>query len=218
MNMKENKQQKAYRIIKSRIVERVYAPGQRLVIDQLAKELASSSIPIREAIRQLEAERLVHYQKNVGPIVARVNESEYLESIKLLAVLEGYATALSAQHYPPEKLLMLKDKNKRMKEALAEFDFLIFAKMNSEFHMLIYEECGNNMLIATIKDLWEKLDTIRGPGSMLYSVRVKESIQEHEIIIEFLKNQAPFAEVEATVRKHKLATAADFERRRTKSN
>ncbi|HEY4552421.1 MAG TPA: GntR family transcriptional regulator [Bacillaceae bacterium] len=215
MMIKENKQQKAYRVIKARIVERVYAPGQRIVIDQLARELETSSIPVREAIRQLEAEGLLHYKQNIGPVVSEINESEYYETLKLLAVLEGYATALSAQDFPQEKIGVLKEINERMKEALEEFDFQKFGKLNSEFHKNIYEECGNTILKETIKGMWKRMDAIRGLGSTLYSVRVKESIQEHEQIIGLLEQGAEFGLIEERVRMHKIKTAEDFERRRS---
>lgn len=80
--IKENKQQKAYRVIKARIIERIFVPGQRIVIDQLAKELKSSSIPVREAVRQLESERLILYKQNVGPVVAQVNETAYSDTLR----------------------------------------------------------------------------------------------------------------------------------------
>ncbi|MFD1706456.1 GntR family transcriptional regulator [Siminovitchia sediminis] len=213
--MKENKQQRAYRIIKSRIVEKVYAPDQRIVIDQLAKELQTSSIPIREAIRQLEAEGLIEYKRNIGPVVAPINESEYYENLQLLAVLEGYAVASCARNFPAAKILKLKEKNKQMKEALEDFDFIAFAKLNEEFHYIIYEENTNKILIETIKTIWKRLHAIRGIGSTLYSGRVKESIKEHEEIISLLEKKADPQTVEEVVRLHKFRTAEDFERRRS---
>jgi DNA-binding GntR family transcriptional regulator len=50
--MKQSKKQKAYEYMKMKIVEGHYAPGQRIVINQLVKELSTSAIPIREAVRQ----------------------------------------------------------------------------------------------------------------------------------------------------------------------
>lgn len=215
MMKKENKQQRAYRIIKSRIVEKVFAPGQRIVIDQLARELQTSSIPIREAIRQLEAEGLIEYKHNIGPVVSSINESEYYESLQVLAVLEGYVVASCSQNFPAAKIMKLKEKNKQMKEALEDFDIIAFANLNTEFHHLIYEESTNKVLVESIQNLWKRLDSIRGIGSTLYSVRVKESIKEHEEIISLLEKKADPQKIEELVRMHKLRTAEDFERRRS---
>lgn len=214
--IKENKQQKAYRVIKARIIERVFAPGQRIVIDQLAKELKSSSIPVREAVRQLESERLIHYKQNVGPVVAQVNETAYSDTLRVLALLEGYATASASKAFPKEKTELLKRLNKLMGEALDEFDILQYGKLNFEFHQIICEACNNPFLLESIKDIWERLDSIRGLGSTLYSVRVKEAIKEHDQLIVMLENKPALAEIENFARMHKIRTAEDFERRRLK--
>ncbi|HLR03992.1 MAG TPA: GntR family transcriptional regulator [Virgibacillus sp.] len=209
----ENKTQKAYRIIKLRIIERVYAPGQRLIIDQLARELKTSSIPVREAIRQLEAEKLVSYQKNIGPVVSSVNESDYSDTLRVLAVLEGYATALSAEDFPAENLIELKKLNRQMKDALQSFDIILFGKLNLFFHRKIFEACGNEFLIEEINGVLTRLDSIRGVGSTLYSVRVQESINEHEHMIYALENKLVTG-IEELARTHKLRTVENFEKRR----
>jgi DNA-binding FadR family transcriptional regulator len=49
------KQERTYAILRSRILDGTYGPGQRLVIDALARDLAVSPMPVREAIRRLEA-------------------------------------------------------------------------------------------------------------------------------------------------------------------
>ncbi|GIO26541.1 MAG TPA: GntR family transcriptional regulator [Ornithinibacillus sp.] len=211
--IRENKQQKVYRILKGRIIEREYVPGQRIVIDQIAKELATSSIPVREAIRQLEAERLVVYKRNIGPVVAEVNESDYLDTVHVLARLEGYAAGLAAKSFPKEKLKLLRELNISMEEALEDFDIIQFSKLNATFHRIICEQCDNNYLLETIQNTWNRIDSIRGTGSTLYSKRVKESIQEHKEIIALLES-GDSEQVEILARDHKIKTAENFEKRR----
>lgn len=58
-----SKQQLAYDYLKAGIDRGLYAPKQRLVIDTLAKELSISPVPVREAIRRLEAEGLIIFSK-----------------------------------------------------------------------------------------------------------------------------------------------------------
>ncbi|WP_047984248.1 GntR family transcriptional regulator [Ornithinibacillus californiensis] len=211
--IKENKQQKVYRILKGRIIEREYVPGQRIVIDQIAKELETSSIPVREAIRQLEAERLVVYKRNVGPVVAEVNESDYLDTVHVLALLEGYAASLAAKNFPKEQIVQLKELNRLMEEALEDFDIIQFSKLNAAFHRIICEQCENAYLIETIQHTWNRIDSIRGTGSTLYSKRVKESILEHREIIRLLE-LGESDQIEILAREHKIKTAINFEKRR----
>ena len=62
-----SKQERVYVVLRGRLFDGTYGPGHRLVIDALARELEVSPMPVREAIRRLEAEGLVDYQRNQGP-------------------------------------------------------------------------------------------------------------------------------------------------------
>lgn len=209
-NIKLSKQQYAYQVIRSRILDGRYPPGYRLVIDQLARELQTSAIPVREAIRNLEADGLIQFKPYSGAVVTPFNETEYLETLSVLAVLEGYATAISAQHFPQPRISELSDINSRMKGALNDFDFLLFGNCNREFHSLTYQYCDNQFLVENIKSTWNRLDRVRRTGAAFKPARAKKSIEEHEKIIEMLRKQYPFSEIESFVRTHKLNTVQSF--------
>jgi N-methylhydantoinase A/oxoprolinase/acetone carboxylase beta subunit len=70
LNNQVSKHERAYHLIRSRIIDGSYAPGHRLIIDALAGELGISQVPVREAIRRLEAEGRVVYRHNSGARVA----------------------------------------------------------------------------------------------------------------------------------------------------
>ena len=61
-----SKQERVYRTVRQRIVDGTLSPGSRLVADGLARELDVSPVPVREALRRLEAEGFVDYELNVG--------------------------------------------------------------------------------------------------------------------------------------------------------
>ncbi|NUP75502.1 MAG: GntR family transcriptional regulator, partial [Sinomonas sp.] len=91
-----SKSQLAYEWLHERIVSGSLAPGARLVLAQVAGELDVSVVPVREAVRRLEAEGLVTFEKNVGATVAGIDPVEYLYTMQTLSLVEGAATALSA--------------------------------------------------------------------------------------------------------------------------
>ena len=95
--MRQSKSQQAYQWIKERIARQEFTPGYRLVLGAIAKELDMSVVPVREAIRQLEAEGLVTFERNVGAQVSMVDDSQYRYSMQALSILEGAATALAAR-------------------------------------------------------------------------------------------------------------------------
>ena len=80
----ESKSERAYRLIRGRIDAGQYMPGHRLVLAPIAAELDMSVVPVREAIRRLEAEQLVTFERNVGAQVALIKETEYLHTMQTL--------------------------------------------------------------------------------------------------------------------------------------
>jgi len=91
-----SKSEQAYAAVKSRIVDGTYSPGYRLVLAKIAEDLGVSVVPVREAIRRLEAEGLVKFERNVGATVSGIDPTEYLYTMQTLSIVEGAATALSA--------------------------------------------------------------------------------------------------------------------------
>jgi DNA-binding GntR family transcriptional regulator len=92
------KQERVYGILRERIQTGTYRPGHRIVVDQLAAEFGVSALPVREAVRRVQAEGLVVFRRNSGACVTPA-EPELVDSMaELLAVVEGYATSLAAPH------------------------------------------------------------------------------------------------------------------------
>lgn len=199
-----NKQETAYQLIRRRITDGSYAPAQRLVIDTLARDFNMSQVPIREAIRKLEAEGWVVYPKNSGPVVAFVSREQWASSMEVLAVLEGYATALAAQHMTDRDIELLRRINDKMSSALKDFDFIKFSSANREFHTAIYARCPNSLLVEDATLTRSKLDAIRGTLFPTVPQRGIASISEHEELIETFENHAPLDNIERLARQHKL--------------
>src|SRR5205823_503203 len=124
-------------MIRERIEGAVYQPGQRLVIDALARDLNMSQVPIREAIRRLQAEGWITYRHNSGPEVANIGLERWQATMELLAVLDGYATALAAPALGPEDLARMRECAATMERAIRDFDLLSFAGGNRDFHRVI---------------------------------------------------------------------------------
>ncbi|MED1862937.1 GntR family transcriptional regulator [Fictibacillus nanhaiensis] len=207
---KTNKQQYAYQVIRSRILDGRYPPGHKLVIDQLARELQTSAIPVREAIRLLEADSLISFKPYSGAIVTPFDEQAYLETLSVLAVLEGFATAESSVHFPHEKLEGLRAYTKLMEDALEHLDYSLFSNYNKEFHKLTYKYCTNQFLLEQIHTTWERLGTVRKQGSTMKPVRMNRSVAEHYQLIEMIEKREDPKVIESFTRNHKLNTLKAF--------
>jgi DNA-binding GntR family transcriptional regulator len=203
---KRNKHEQAYEILRERIFNGTYVPGYRLVIDALARELGISPVPIREAIRRLEAEGWVEYRPNAGAQVAAVDASKYEEDMTVLALLEGYATALASTQLGPEDMSRLREINASMHHALQSADIPTFSRLNKLFHFLIYDHCGNGYLIGLLHETWNRLE-VRGHTDFSYiPQRSWISIEEHSQLLDMIEQHASPSEIEKMFREHKLRT------------
>jgi DNA-binding GntR family transcriptional regulator len=195
-----------YDLLKGRILDGTYGPGQRLVIDQLGREFNMSSIPLRESLRRLEAEGWVEIVPNVGARVATFDAGEWTRTMRLLARLEGLATALAAEELSPADLAEARRVNGEMSEALADFDPLRFSKLNRQFHTMIFHRAPDKHLIALLDNEWARLDFIRRSAFTHAPGRAVESVAEHEGLLDLLEARADADAIETAARRHKLNT------------
>jgi DNA-binding GntR family transcriptional regulator len=210
------KQERVYAAVRERILNGAYGPGYRVVIDSLATEFEVSALPVREAIRRLEAEGLIVYRPNAGAQVAPSEPGEYDDELTVLAVLEGYATAIARDSFGPKEIKKLKEINVNMVDAMHSLDSLRFGALNQEFHAVMYSVCPNPTLVDLARDVSRRLDAIRRTVFVQIPYRGAASVSEHEHLIELIESKAPHSEIELAARNHKLKTVASFQEWREK--
>ncbi len=206
----QTKQERVYQTIRERILDGRYGPGFRIVIDTLAAELGVSALPVREAVRRLEAEGLVVYRPNAGAQVAPADPGLFDEEMSVLAVLEGYATALAAAEMRPDDIARLEEINAAMEDAMQRMDSLSFGRRNHDFHEVIYARCPNPSLVGMLRDVGRRLDAIRRTVFVQIPYRGAESVAEHRELIDLIARRADPSEIEGCARRHKLATVESF--------
>ncbi|MDO5701272.1 MAG: GntR family transcriptional regulator [Bowdeniella nasicola] len=205
------KSERVYRELRERIISGRYVAGYRIVLDSVAREMGVSAVPVREAIRRLEAENLVTFTRNVGAEVAAINVGDYADAMQTLALLEGYATALAAPHLSSEDLLAAEATNQEMRLlAAGSFDPRQFTDLNQRFHQQLCLACPNENLLTLLNRQWERVSLIRRSSFAFEPVRSMVSVQEHEHILTLVRSRAGFEEVEAVTRHHKLRTLREF--------
>lgn len=205
-----NKHERTYLKIKQRILDGTYPPGERLVLDALAREFRVSPLPVREALRRLEAEGWVVYQRNVGARVAPLDLERWEAEMRVLAVLEGYATALAGPQMRPSDLRRLRELLEAMEAALRQGDTQEYSRLNRQWHSAICERCPNKYLVQLIRETRERLDALRSTVLTYVPHRLHSSLEEHRRILDLLETGAPAGEVEGLARRHKLATIEAF--------
>lgn len=190
-------------------MEKRLLPGQRITASQVAEEIGTSVLPVREALLSLEVERLVSITPYVGAVVAWVAPEEIAEVISILAVLEGYATGQSTAT-ARTFVSRLEPINDRMRTAANQEMWGWFIELNREFHFTVFEASGNSQLVENIRIFWSQLDTMLAATSFhLVPNRAEEDVADHEALIGLLSDpNADALEVELAARRHRLRTAA----------
>ncbi|XAS66050.1 GntR family transcriptional regulator [Micrococcaceae bacterium Sec5.7] len=201
-----SKSEQAYAAIKSSILSGEYSPGYRLVLAKLAEDLGVSVVPVREAIRRLEAERFVVFERNVGATVAGIEPTEYLHTMQTLSIVEGAATALSAPLISPADIARARAVNALMRESLDNFDPVTFTRLNLDFHSILFENCPNPHILDLVHRGWNRLQALRSSTFSYVPGRARESVAEHEALLLLLESRTPAEEVERAARAHRTAT------------
>jgi DNA-binding GntR family transcriptional regulator len=201
-----SKSQLAYQWIRERINDGRFVPGFRLVLGQISRELDVSVVPVREAIRRLEAEGLVTFERNVGAQVALMEEAEYVHTMQTLSVVEGAATALSAPHITADHLLRARAVNEEMVNCLDDFNPHRFTELNREFHSVLFEECPNPHILDLVHRGWNRMNVLRDSTFSFVPGRARQSVAEHEQLLQLLERGADPLEIELAARAHRTAT------------
>ncbi|MHC6592019.1 GntR family transcriptional regulator [Arthrobacter sp. C152] len=201
-----SKAEQAYRAVKARIVEGTYTPGYRLVLGSIAKDLGFSVVPVREAIRRLEAEGLVTFERNVGATVAGIDPTEYLYTMQTLSIVEGAATALSAPLIDPAAVARARAVNEEMRACLDHFDPVRFTQLNQDFHSVLFEHCPNPHILDLVHRGWNRLAALRSSTFRFVPGRARDSVEEHENLLQLIETGADADTIEKAARLHRTAT------------
>ncbi len=205
-----SKSQLAYSYIRERIDDGRYSPGFRLVLPAIAGELGVSAVPVREAIRLLEAEGLVEFERNVGARVAMANPREYEITMQTLSLIEGWATATAAPLLTKEDIAAARKVNDGMTKSLEHFDPAAFTAQNRQFHSVLFEKCPNPRIRELVDRDWARLGVLRESIFSFVPDRSRDSVAEHEHILQLIEQGADPLEIEMAARQHRLTTLDAF--------
>ncbi|WP_328459870.1 GntR family transcriptional regulator [Actinoplanes sp. NBC_00393] len=144
---------RAYQELRRRIVSTELAPGQRLVERDLAAELEVSRIPLREALRLLEADGLVVLVPHKGALVSPFTPADVRDLFDVRESLEALAARLTAERRDDAGLARLKGRLAAARAAAAAGDEDGVAAANAGFHADLVEMAANPLLSAMMRPL-----------------------------------------------------------------
>lgn len=199
----------AYESIQAGILDGTYGAGHRLVLERLAAEIGVSPVPVREALRRLEAEGYVEFRRNVGATVRTIDAAGYAEGMETLGILEASATALATPLLRKREIMKARRINEAMRRSLDMLDPVQFTALNTEFHETLYRVCPNSYLVGLVDRESARLRGLR-QGFAFVPGRSSQSVVEHGRLLEMIESKAGMSRIEDYARSHRVRTVRQF--------
>ena len=144
--------------LRERILRGDYPEGEPLRQDALADDLGVSRIPVREALRQLEAEGLVTFNPHRGAVVSSLSLDEIAELFELRAEIECGLLARAIPAMTKEQLDRATDVLDEFEAALRAGESARWGPLNWHFHAALYAPANRNVTMGILQKLHHHSD------------------------------------------------------------
>ena len=190
------------RIIKNRIFDLEFKPGERLIVETLSQEIQVSMTPIREGLKELVSKGLVNYDGK-SYSVFNPTPDEIMSILVIRRYLEQLATSLAAKKMSDEKIDKLISDLSTFATSNRTSRSSELIRLDQVFHRSILEGAGNERLLSMLETIQEQCWLIRHWGfAQSYNVNIAEAtIADHLAIIQAIKDRKP-EEAEALMKTH----------------
>jgi DNA-binding GntR family transcriptional regulator len=169
--------------IRNAIIDGSLDEGEPIRQDEVARIFNVSKIPVREALKRLEAEGFVEFQRNRGAVVTSLTEPEVAQIFEVRALLESKAISLSIPNMTESTLKRAEERS----EAFArETDVARWSELNWQFHLSLYEDADRPFLIDLIRSIYDRIE--RYVRVLLsFSDATDVAVREHREMIELCR-------------------------------
>jgi len=204
--------EQAYEELKDALISGQFTPGDVLVIRQLAIEMGTSIMPVRDALQRLVAERALEMLPNRTVHVPLITRDAFDELTDIRIRLEGLATEYAAHSVTGELITALQNQNEAMLAALRAQDAAKALEANKAFHFTIYRASESELLIGYIESLWLRIGPLlRTPWRMAEGYAMFDRAPDtHQLVIDALRQGDAEAAAAAIVKD--IIDAADWYR------
>lgn len=183
-------QREVVKKLRSAIISGFFKPGERLVEYDLCQELGVSRPSLREALRSLEAERLIEIIPNRGPMIPVLTWDDAREIYQVRELLEGEAAALCATAITSEGLEEMAAALDSFREAVEDNDARLRVEATARFYSALLQSAGNKIIEETLQGLLARINFLRD-RSMSQEGRSKQSLSEMRAIFAAIKKRDP---------------------------
>lgn len=174
--------QRVAEVLRDRILSGTLRPGTRIKQDELADELSTSRIPVREALRMLETRGLVDVRSNSGAWVSELDMHDLTMSYQIRERIEPLLLADSMPRLTPEHLDRLRHLQARIE---ANEDVETFMTLDRELHWLTYAGHRTPQLANMVERLWDTTQHYRREFARSMGVQGAWAVNaEHRLLVD----------------------------------
>ena len=178
----ENLTTRAYRAIKTHILEGNLDENTRLTEESLSQQLGISKSPIREALTRLESERLIQIEPRRGAFLRRFSLEEISDLYEVREALEVHA--VGHVKLTPELLAELRESVEHSRKCLEANDKPGYIEEDVNFHTLLADATGNALLAEMLTNLQHQVWLFR---RKTYDLSRSKAFAIHAAIVEALE-------------------------------
>jgi DNA-binding GntR family transcriptional regulator len=171
---------RAFAALHDAIVAGHLAPGERLPIEELGDALGMSAMPIREALRRLDAAGLVENIPHRGGRVTELSVPDLAEVYEARLALEPLAVRRAAERFGAGEAALATQRLRALDELPDEHSPESWAA-HTAFHFALYEAADSRWLLRLIEPLWETSQRYRLAANVAPRLRARSD--EHEVIL-----------------------------------
>lgn len=153
--------------------------GHHLRIRDIAAQLGTSVMPVREAIRRLEENGLAESLPHRGAVVKSLTPEELLDIYTVRRLLEIEATRQGAEHSTAEDLAAMESELKAIEQALGADQSVAYLNHDENLLSVVYAASGNPVLLNTIQTLWQRCR----PYKIVGVKGDQRSMGQHELVM-----------------------------------
>ncbi|UQG62680.1 GntR family transcriptional regulator (plasmid) [Marinobacter sp. M3C] len=170
--------------LREAIMEGRFKPGERLRERELCEMLQVSRPSVREALRRLEAEKLVTTVLHQGPTVTEMKEDEATDIYAIRALMEGYAVHQFTLLASDGAINELKKAVQNLHKAAKKRDQKLLIQAKARFYDVILDGCGNALVREILVNLLSRISLLRaksfsGPDRLPKSLKEIDTLFGH---------------------------------------
>jgi DNA-binding GntR family transcriptional regulator len=183
--------------IKDAIVEMRLHPGDRLTEREIVEWSGASRATVREALRELEALRLVAILPGRGAVVASLSLEEAEQLYEIRAALEGIVGRKCAERATPEQIIAIRQSFSEMARTVSSPPKLAL-RAKSQFYDALFAGAGNGPIRDVLMGLQARITVFRSI-SMSQPGRAQHMISELRAIVDAIEARDPKSAEEACI-------------------